>query len=164
MEASGRTVRAACGDCAARPRPTARRRPVRGTSASDGVVSWSVRAFRRGVLSVLLCLPLLALFADTALAQGVTVSFKESALSVEEAAGTLSVPVVLSQARSEATTLSVVTTASTADANADYGAGPYSVTIPANETQGTVDITILDDATPESAETFLVSLTDPPPA
>ena len=98
----------------------------------------------------------------TPLAQGVTVSFEESALSVEETAGTLSVPVVLSEARTQATTLSVVTTASTADANADYSAGPYSVTIPANETQASVDITILDDATPESAETFLVSLTGPP--
>ncbi|AEE19386.1 conserved repeat domain protein [Dokdonia sp. 4H-3-7-5] len=74
---------------------------------------------------------------------------------VDEGAGTVTIPVTLSNPSDEDTVIEIVTTTGTAGED-DYTETIVTVTIPAGETTGEVVITITDDMLDEDDETFTV--------
>ena len=70
----------------------------------------------------------------------------------------LEVTLLLDAAPTSPQTFTVTTTAGTATAGADFEAGPFTVTVPANETAGTFEIEIEPDNVIEDYETFTISI------
>lgn len=68
------------------------------------------------------------------------------------------VPITISPAAAQPLTLTFVTTDITALEAADYGAGPYQLTVPANSVTATLPITTAADLINEGNETFSLSL------
>lgn len=88
-----------------------------------------------------------------------------SSFTVAEAAGTVAVPVALDSPRSTDTTVNWEVTALTATQPADFtlpgAAATGTLTIPAGQTTGYVNVPIVNDTTVESPETFRVRFTSP---
>ena len=92
---------------------------------------------------------------------GGAVSVELSAATYEVAEGeSAAVGVVLSAARSSATTVQIASTRGTAASGTDFTAGPYSVTVPAGSTTASVMIATVDDSVLEQDETFTVSIAE----
>ncbi len=111
------------------------------------------------------CLPfsLLLGFAGLA-AQAQTISRPSATLTVAENAGSVSIPLSIASANATASTVQVALQAfGTATAGSDFTyASTQTVTFPANATgTQTVTIPILDDATAEETEYFVVRLLNP---
>ncbi|WP_420433378.1 Calx-beta domain-containing protein [Candidatus Poriferisocius sp.] len=70
----------------------------------------------------------------------------------------LEVTLLLDAAPTSPQTFTVTTTAGTATSGADFEAGPFTVTVPANETAGTFEIEIEPDNVIEDYETFTISI------
>jgi len=79
-------------------------------------------------------------------------------ISVSEGDGTVQVPVRLSQAGSQAVTVSVFTRRISAQGGQDYFGFTKSVTIPAGATSANVALTLRDDAVSEATETMQLRL------
>ena len=90
---------------------------------------------------------------------GITVSFNAATYGVTE--GSAAKPeLVLSKARATATQVTVVSTDQTATGtnSVDYTPGPYTVTIPANETRQSFSIATTADSRDEQPEKFTLSI------
>ena len=135
-----------------------------GTGAGHGVLR-----LRRGLLRVLLLLPLLlaaSLWAREADAQTVqpSVSFTQDAYVVWENAGTVTVTVQLASTRSTSTTVRISATQNTAIAGSDFvGFTNVDLTIPAGSLTATRPIQIFNDTVYENGdwpegEEFFVSV------
>ncbi len=117
---------------------------------------------RRSILA-LTCL-LLAGLSSQAFAQSPTVQFSASSYTVVEGAAA-QVTVELSASRSQATTVTLSSHQNTAISGTDFTAGPYTVSIPAGQTRGTVSIQTTQDSVLEDGdEDFDVSITGASPA
>ena len=81
-------------------------------------------------------------------------------VTVAEDGGPASFTVMLDQAAPEAVTVEYATADGTAAAGSDYESTSGSLTITAGSLSGTIVVPILDDAVPELAETFLITLRD----
>jgi Tol biopolymer transport system component len=90
-----------------------------------------------------------------------TASLASTTLNVNEDAGTASLTVNLSQAALFDVTIDYSTSASTASAGSDYTGIASTLTIPAGQTSGTIQISITNDSAAELAENFLVVLSNP---
>ncbi len=88
------------------------------------------------------------------------IKFKRTDVSISENAGEAPLTVVLSEARSAPTTVNVVLSGDTATAGADFEYAPnqYRVTIPAGDTEASVDIALIDDSAFEPDEVFTASI------
>src|SRR5262245_51013127 len=87
-------------------------------------------------------------------------SFVVTDVSGPEASGTLSFSVLLTNANSSSVSVDYATADGTALAGSDYAATSGTVTIPKNQTSGTVAVTVNDDALAEDDETFTLNLTN----
>ena len=116
---------------------------------------------RRSILA-LTCL-LLAGLSSQAYAQSPTVQLSASSYTVVEGDAVL-VAVELSASRSQATTVTLSSHQNTATSGTDFTAGPYTVSIPAGQTRGTVSIQTTQDSVLEEDENFDVSITGASPA
>lgn len=97
---------------------------------------------------------------DPADVEDPAVSFIQGNTSFNENGGTLSIPVVLSEARDTETLVDWEFVAGTATEDVDYRrTTPNPVSIPAGQTTGSLQVDILDDALVEPNETFGVRLT-----
>jgi len=90
-----------------------------------------------------------------------TVGFATDAATFGEADGTISLAVVLSAVSAVDVTVDWSTADGTAVAGDDFDADAGVLTIPAGEMTGTVEVSLIDDAQPEDAESFSVILADP---
>ncbi|WP_419946225.1 Calx-beta domain-containing protein [Candidatus Poriferisodalis sp.] len=81
--------------------------------------------------------------------------------SAAESAAEMAFTVTLAPMSGSPVTVSWQTEDRTAVSPGDYAAGSGTVTIPAGQTRATVTVALADDADPESAETFAVTLSDP---
>jgi N-acetylneuraminic acid mutarotase len=90
-----------------------------------------------------------------------TVSFSTASYSVNENAGSISVKVLLSAASPLTATVSYSTNDSTATAGSDYIAASGVLTFTPGVTSRTFNVSILDDATYEGNEIFLLILSSP---
>ena len=68
--------------------------------------------------------------------------------------------VTLSAATSREITLNYATANGTATAGEDYTAASGSITIPANTTTATIDVSVLDDSLDEFDETVFINISD----
>ena len=88
-----------------------------------------------------------------------------SSATVDEDAGTMSLPVSLSEASSKTVTVDYATAdgtgANTAEARSDYTAKSGTLTFTAGQTLKTISVTITNDTNDEYDETFTVSLSSP---
>lgn len=88
-----------------------------------------------------------------------------SPITVAEAAGTAAVPIRLDSPRTTATTVNWELTGITATQPADFtfpgGSATGTITIPAGQTVGFVNVPIVNDTATESPETFRVRFTAP---
>src|SRR5262249_42452177 len=84
---------------------------------------------------------------------------------VDEADRIAHVPVLMGgpggQASTTAVTVDYATSNGTATAGSDYGATNGTLSFPAGQTVRTIDVPITQDSTPESAESFTVTLSNP---
>jgi uncharacterized repeat protein (TIGR01451 family) len=78
-----------------------------------------------------------------------------------ETAGTFPFTVTLSVVSGQDASVSYSTSDGTAAAGSDYTATSGSLTIPAGSATGVISVTVLDDALPESTETFTLTLSSP---
>lgn len=90
-----------------------------------------------------------------------TASLASTTLNVNEDAGTASLTVNLSQAALFDVTVNYSTSASSASAGSDYTGIASTLTIPAGQTSGTIQISITNDSAAELAENFFVVLSNP---
>ena len=116
-----------------------------------------------GWLSCLLALLLVTGgLSSTVQAQGngARVSFSAAAYSVNEPAATTNAALSLrlSSTRNAATTVIIERTAGSATSGDDYTAGPWTATIAANATTGTLNIPIRHDTTDEPNETIALGI------
>ena len=86
----------------------------------------------------------------------ITNTFNVGSVTVDENAGTVSVPVTIDSPASVDTVISISTTDETATQPMDYTATVQTFTIPAGQVSGTVVVPIIDDVDNESNEVFLV--------
>ena len=86
----------------------------------------------------------------------ITNTFSIGSVTVDENAGTVSVPVTIDNPATIDTEISISTTDETATQPMDYTATVQTLTIPAGQVSGTVTIPIIDDADNESDEVFFV--------
>ncbi len=132
------------------------------SSARSGRFGGAAAGARRSILA-LTCL-LLAGLSSQAYAQSPTVQFSASSYTVVEGAAA-QVTVELSASRSQATTVTLSSHQNTATSGTDFTAGPYTVSIPAGQTRGTVSIQTTQDSVLEDGdEDFDVSITGASPA
>ena len=131
------------------------------SSARPGRFGGAAAGVRRSILA-LTCL-LLAGLSSQAYAQSPTVQLSASSYSVVEGDAVL-VTVELSASRSQATTVTLSSHQNTATSGTDFTAGPYTVSIPAGQTRGTVSIQTTQDSVLEGDEDFDVSITGASPA
>ena len=82
-------------------------------------------------------------------------------VTVNENAGNATLQVCLSATSTQAVTVQYATADGTANAGFDYTASSGTVTIPAGQTCANVSVPIINDAVPESTETFTVNLSSP---
>lgn len=75
--------------------------------------------------------------------------------------GTLAFPVTLSASSASAVTVQFATANGTASAGSDYTAVSGTLTIPAGQTGGTINVVTIDDTLVESSETLTVTLSAP---
>ena len=129
------------------------------SAARSGRFGGAAAGARRSILA-LTCL-LLAGLSSQAYAQ--TVQFSASSYTVVEG-GAAQVTVELSASRSQATTVTLSSHQNTATSGTDFTAGPYTVSIPAGQTRGTVSIQTTQDSVLEGDENFDVSITGASPA
>ena len=130
-------------------------------SARSGRFGGAAAGLRRSILA-LTCL-LLAGLSSQAYAQSPTVQLSASSYTVVEGDAVL-VAVELSASRSQATTVTLSSHQNTATSGTDFTAGPYTVSIPAGQTRGTVSIQTTQDSVLEGDEDFDVSITGASPA
>jgi hypothetical protein len=93
-------------------------------------------------------------------AAGTTVSFNVASQSVSESAGVVTLTVNLSSPSTQQISIPF-TVSGTATNSADYTIISSPLIIPANATTGSIQISIVDDATAESNETVVVTLGTP---
>jgi hypothetical protein len=77
------------------------------------------------------------------------------------AASTLAVPVTLSAASGRAVSVAYATSDGTATAGPDYTAAAGTLTIPAGQTAGTINVPVVGDALDESDESLTLTLSTP---
>jgi hypothetical protein len=87
-------------------------------------------------------------------------SFVVTDVTGAEASGTLSFSVLLTNANSSSVSVDYATADGTALAGSDYVAASGTVAIPKNQTSGTVQVTVNDDALAEDDETFTLNLSN----
>ena len=132
------------------------------SAARPGRFGGAAAGARRSILA-LTCL-LLAGLSSQAFAQSPTVQLSASSYMVVEGDAVL-VAVELSASRSQATTVTLSSHQNTATSGTDFTAGPYTVSIPAGQTRGTVSIQTTQDSVLEDGdEDFDVSITGASPA
>ena len=91
-----------------------------------------------------------------------SIGFQSGAVSVNEDAGTVTIPVTLSTASGSSTTVHYATSNGTAHSGSDYTVKSGTMTIPAGSTTGTISIDILnDDLYDDGDESFTVTLSNP---
>ena len=111
------------------------------------------------LMPLLIALALLAGMPPAVSAQNeATVQFDPTEYTVDEDVGTFSITVTLSAAQSSALQVGVSTADGTAKAGLDYQSLDTTVTIPANTTSQTVDVTIYDSPHIQLDETFTLNL------
>ena len=131
------------------------------SAARPGRFGGAAAGVRRSILA-LTCL-LLAGLSSQVYAQSPTVQLSASSYMVVEGDAVL-VAVELSASRSQATTVTLSSHQNTATSGTDFTAGPYTVSIPAGQTRGTVSIQTTQDSVLEQDEDFDVSITGASPA
>ncbi|MBL9126739.1 MAG: hypothetical protein JNL97_03785, partial [Verrucomicrobiales bacterium] len=82
-------------------------------------------------------------------------------VSTAESSGAARVPVTLSRASRDVVTVHVATREATARAGSDFAARAETLTFQPGQTNLVVGIDVLDDDTPETAETFLIDFGSP---
>ena len=124
---------------------------IRLGSFTDGLAS-ATRGGKAGSYYFLALSPVFEVDAD--------ITFKETEVSISENAGEAPLTVVLGEARSAATTVNIILADDMATAGADFEYAPnqYRVTIPAGDTEATVDIGLIDDSAFEPDEVFTASI------
>ncbi|MFK7804434.1 MAG: Calx-beta domain-containing protein, partial [Anaerolineae bacterium] len=90
-----------------------------------------------------------------------SVSLSAAAATVSENAGELIVTVNLSNAWTQAVTVKIGTSSSTADSGSDFGGQSQTLTFVPGVTSRTLTIPIINDNWVETSETFTVTLSDP---
>ncbi|MCE9612044.1 MAG: PKD domain-containing protein [Chthoniobacter sp.] len=98
---------------------------------------------------------------DNDAAPSATVGFATTTSSALESVGTAPVAVVLSAPQAGAVTVNYAVTGGTATSGADYTLAGGTLTFAAGETAKPLPNTIINDATIESAETVIVTLSSP---
>lgn len=131
--------------------------PIRGDLLAESTESFSVRLSN-------------AKGAQIADSQGfVTIADNEPRVTIGDATivegdagtATMTFNVYLQYASSLPVHINFATADGSATAGSDYVAGSGSITIPAGETQGTIEVAVNGDLAPEWDETLLVNLTTP---
>jgi hypothetical protein len=93
--------------------------------------------------------------------QKATVAFSSATYSVAENAGTASITVNLSGASTQTITVNYATSDGSATAGSDYTAASGTLTFNPGDTSKTFNVTILNDAISEGAETVNLTLSSP---
>lgn len=88
------------------------------------------------------------------------INFAEITKTVSEGAGTVSVTLNLEYA-SNKTAIIPFTVSGTATSGTDFSISNSSLTIPAGQTSGTIDIHLIDDLSIEANETIILTLNEP---
>ena len=88
-----------------------------------------------------------------------TIGFERANQNIREGT-TGAIPVRISEAQTSDVTVTIAASAGTATAD-DWTGGPWTVTIPANQTSATFDLGIPSDDSIEGAETFTLTLATP---
>lgn len=102
-----------------------------------------------------------ALVAPDAPSDVITVSFGAAATMVDEATGTVDIPVTLSGASTQTVTVAYAVTGGTALRPDDFSLADGTLTFTPGETEQSIQVTIVSDAIEESDETIELSLSQP---
>jgi len=90
-----------------------------------------------------------------------SIAFSSSEARTAEVAGVIELPVQISGVSSHDITVHYATADGTAMSGSDYVAVSDTLTIPAGELSGVIQVTIIDDGLPEDDEAFTVTLSAP---
>jgi len=98
---------------------------------------------------------------DNDTSSGQTLAFSSATASVGESAGPATLTVTRSGGTTGTATVAYSTAAGTATAGSDYTTASGTLTFAAGETSKTISVTITNDTTTESSETFTITLSSP---
>jgi hypothetical protein len=133
--------------------------PVLDDGVADGPKTVSLAL--TGPSGAVLGTPSTATLTITDSDAGGTIQFAAATYTVAESAGSLTIDVTRTGGSADNVTVNYATASGTATAGTDYGARTGTLTFGAGVTSLTITVPILEEVTPEPAETFTVTLSSP---